>query len=232
MRLVYSIVLALSTASAGLLAAQPSAIDVALEREAWGEAVRLLDSALAVSPTDAARLAQRARAKRELGQLDAALDDANRAIALDSTRAASYAGRAATHLRRDEPAAALRDVRSARRLGLSHPELDLMQGIALVDSDSGAAALPFLGRYVAAVPGQPAAWYYRARAAGMAGDDANAERFATEAITRRMPGAAAYRVRALARARRGDLSGACADAKEAGTRGDAETAARGAGFCP
>lgn len=216
---------------ASALGAQPDPIDRALEREAWADAVKLLDSAIAVTPTSAARFAQRARAKRELGQLDASLADATRAIALDSTRAPSYAGRAATHLRREAPALALRDVRTARRLGLAHPELDLMEGIALVDQDSGAAARPFLARYVSAVPGQAAAWYYRARAAGLAGDDAEAERFAGEAIARGMPGPGAYRVRALARSRRGDVAGACADAKEAGARGDADAAAR-AQACP
>ena len=68
---------------------QPTAIDRALAAGQWRDAVRLLDSALTVTPRDAARLQQRGRALRELEQFEKALADYTRAIAVDRRFAAA-----------------------------------------------------------------------------------------------------------------------------------------------
>ena len=69
-----------------------TAIDRALAASQWRDAVRLLDSALSVTPRDATRLQQRGRAHRELAQFDKALTDYTLALAVDRRFAAAYAG--------------------------------------------------------------------------------------------------------------------------------------------
>ena len=95
------------------MAAQSAPIDRALASGQWREALRLLDSALTVTPRDASRLQQRGRAYRELEQFDKALADYTQAIVLDRRFATAYGGRAIVQQRLGNAAASFADIDSA-----------------------------------------------------------------------------------------------------------------------
>jgi len=204
---------------------QPSAIDRALAAGQWRDAVRLLDSALTVTPRDAARLQQRGRALRELEQFEKALADYTRAIAVDRRFAAAYAGRAIVQQRLGNGKASFADIDSARALGMNDPQLDLVEGIGYMMNDDAAKAWARFDQYVRAVPDAAQGWFLRGRASGMAGREVEAEKDFTAAIERRMAGPEAYTLRAMTRAKLGNTAGACADLAEAAKRGDTAAAA-------
>lgn len=208
-----------------------SAIDRALAASQWREAVRLLDSALAVTPRDATRLQQRGRAHRELEEFSKALTDYTQAIAVDRRFAAAYGGRAIVHQRMGNGNAAFADIDSARALGMNDPQLDLVEGIGYMMNDDGAKAWTRFDKYVRAVPSAAQGWFLRGRAAGMAGREADAEKDFTAAIDRRMAGPEVYSLRAMARVALGNTAGACADLAEAAKLGDKAAAATVAKNC-
>ncbi len=213
-------VLSLIGASPAPLTAQPSPIDRALGAANWTEAVRLLDSALSAAPRDAVRYQQRGRALRELQQFDRSLADYTKAIAIDRKLAAAYAGRAVVHQQQGHIASSLADIDSARALGMTDPQIDLVEGMARMLSDDGAKAWTLFDRYVKANPTASQGWYLRGRAAGMAGRDADAAKDFSAAIERGMTGAEIYRLRGMSRANSGDVRGACGDFAAAAKLGD------------
>ncbi|WP_373067357.1 tetratricopeptide repeat protein [Gemmatimonas sp.] len=204
---------------------QPSPIDRALAAGQWHEAVRMLDSALANIPRDAARLQQRGRAHRELEEFEQALADYTQAISEDRRFAAAYAGRAIVHQRLGNAKASFADIDSARALGMKDPQLDLVEGMGHMMSNDGAKAWEHFDAYVRALPDAAQGWLLRGRAAGMTGRGADAERDFTAAIQRRMTGPEVYTLRAIARAALGNTAGACADLAEAVKLGDKSAAA-------
>ena len=197
-----------------------TAIDRALATSQWRDAVRLLDSALTVTPRDATRLQQRGRAHRELAQFDKALADYTLALAVDRRFAAAYGGRAIVQQRLGNINAAFADVDSARALGMNDPQLDLVEGISHLMNDDGAKAWARFNTYVRAVPDAAQGWMLRGRAAGILGRNADAEQDFTAAIERRMPGPEVYTLRAMARVALRNTAAACADLTEAANRGD------------
>ena len=202
-----------------------TAIDRALAAGQWRDALRMLDSALTVTPRDATRLQQRGRAHRELEQFDKALADYTQAIAIDRRFAAAYGGRAIVQQRLGNGKASFADIDTARTLGLNDPQLDLVEGIGYMMTEDGAKAWARFDKYVRAVPDAAQGWFLRGRAAGMLGREADAEKDFTAAIERRMPGPEAHTLRAMARASQGNTAGACADLAEAAKRGDKAAAA-------
>ncbi len=225
---VLTVCLALSPRPA---AAQSSPIDRALASSNWRDAVRLLDSALTVTPRDAVRLQQRGRAYRELEQFDKALADYTLAIAADRRFAAAYAGRAIVQQRLGNGKASFADIDSARALGMNDPQLDLVEGIGHMMNDDGAKAWARFDKYVRAVPDAAQGWFLRGRAAGMVGREADAEKDFTAAIDRRMAGPEVYTLRAMARVALGNTAGACADLAEAAKLGDKAAASTVAKNC-
>ena len=197
-----------------------TAIDRALATSQWRDAVRLLDSALTVTPRDATRLQQRGRAHRELAQFDKALADYTMALAVDRRFAAAYGGRAIVQQRLGNINAAFADVDSARALGMNDPQLDLVEGISHLMNDDGAKAWARFNTYVRAVPDAAQGWMLRGRAAGILGRNADAEQDFMAAIERRMPGPEVYTLRAMARVALRNTAAACADLTEAANRGD------------
>lgn len=233
-RLVARAALLLSVAGTGAarpVTAQPSPVDRALGAGNWTEAVRLLDGAIAASPRDAVRYQQRGRALRELQQFDRSLADYTKAIAINPKLATAYAGRAVVHQQQNHVAASIADVDSARRLGMTDPQIDLVEGMARMLSDDGAKAWALFDRYVKATPSAAQGWYLRGRAAGMIGRDADAVKDFTAAIERRMTGADIYKFRAMARANSGDVKGACVDFSRASQLGDADATSMMARSC-
>jgi tetratricopeptide (TPR) repeat protein len=214
-----------------LAVSQSSPIDRALAAGQWRDAVRLLDSALTVTPRDAVRLQQRGRAYRELEQFEKALADYTQAIAADRRFAAAYAGRAIVHQRLGSGKASFADIDSARALGMSDPQLDLVEGIGFMMNDDGAKAWARFDKYVRAVPDAAQGWFLRGRAAGMVGREADAEKDFTAAIDRRMVGPEVYTLRAMARVALGNTAGACADLTEAAKLGDKAASATVAKNC-
>lgn len=208
-----------------------TAIDRALAASQWREAVRLLDSALIVTPRDATRLQQRGRAHRELEEFTQALADYTQAIAVDRRFAAAYGGRAIVQQRMGNGNAAFADIDSARALGMNDPQLDLVEGIGHMMNDDGAKAWARFDKYVRAVPDAAQGWFLRGRAAGMAGREADAEKDFTAAIDRRMAGPEVYTLRAMARVALGNTTGACADLTEAARLGDKAASATVAKNC-
>lgn len=208
-----------------------TAIDRALAASQWREAVRLLDSALIVTPRDATRLQQRGRAHRELEEFTQALADYTQAIAVDRRFAAAYGGRAIVQQRMGNGNAAFADIDSARSLGMNDPQLDLVEGIGHMMNDDGAKAWARFDKYVRAVPDAAQGWFLRGRAAGMAGREADAEKDFTAAIDRRMAGPEVYSLRAMARVALGNTVGACADLTEAARLGDKAASATVAKNC-
>lgn len=222
---------AMTAASPRPAVSQSSPIDRALAASQWREAVRLLDSALTVTPRDATRLQQRGRAHRELEEFDQALADYTKAIAVDRRFAAAYGGRAIVQQRLGNAKAAFADIDSARALGMNDPQLDLVEGIGYMMNDDGAKAWARFDKYVRAVPDAAQGWFLRGRAAGMAGREADAEKDFTAAIDRRMAGPEVYSLRAMARVALGNTAGACADLSEAAKLGDKAAAATVAKNC-
>ncbi len=212
-------------------AAQTTPIDRALGAGRWREAVRLLDSALTVTPRDATRLQQRGRAYRELEQFDRALADYTQAIVINRRFAAAYGGRAIVHQRLGNNRASFADIDSARALGMNDPQLDLVEGIGHMINNDGAKAWARFDRYVRAVPDAAQGWFLRGRAAGMSGRHAEAEKDLTAAIERRMAGPEAYTLRAIARMALGNAAGACADLTAAAKLGDKSATAAAAKNC-
>lgn len=206
-------------------------IDRALAAGQWRDALRLLDSAIALRPRDAALLQQRGRAHRELEQFDRALADYTQAIALDRRFAAAYGGRAIVQQRLGNSNASFADIDSARALGMNDPQLDLVEGIAHMMNEDGAKAWTRFDRYVRAVPDAAQGWFLRGRAAGMSGREADAERDFTAAIARNIAGPEVYTLRALSRVSLGNTAGACADLTEAAKRGDKAAAGAVAKNC-
>jgi predicted Zn-dependent protease len=221
-RVAVLFVLCLLLASRG--SAQASRIAAALDGERWADALALIDSALAATPRVAALHAQRGRTLRELDRLPDAQAAYDNAIAFDSTFGAAWAGRATVRIRLGQPRAALEDLARARQLGFVPPQLDLLEGMALVDATRVVDAVRPLERYTRAVRGDPAGWYFLGVALGSAGRHADAAVAFTASIEAGLPGPRAYAGRALARVNAGDEAGACADARIAVERGDARLA--------
>ena len=212
-------------------APQPAPIDRALAAGQWREAVRLLDSALADTPRDAIRLQQRGRAHREVEEFDQALADYTQAIVVDRRFAAAYAGRAIVHQRLGNGKASFADIDSARALGMSDPQLDLVEGMGYMMNDDGAKAWARFDKYVRAVPDAAQGWFLRGRAAGMSDRHADAEKDFTAAIERRMTGPEVYTLRAMARVALDNTVGACADLAVAAKLGDKAATATVAKNC-
>ena len=229
--LVTALVVATARPALAQSAPPPSAIDRALAAGQWREAVRMLDSALAKTPRDATRLQQRGRAHRELEEFDQALADYTQAIAVDRRFAAAYGGRAIVHQRLGHDKASFADIDSARALGMSDPQLDLVEGIGYMMRDDGAKAWSRFDKYVRAVPDAAQGWFLRGRAASMSGRHADAEKDFTAAIERQMAGPDAYTLRAIARVALGNTAGACADLTAATKLGDTAAAAAFAKNC-
>jgi len=208
-----------------------TAIDRALAAGQWRDAVRMLDSALTVTPRDATRLQQRGRAHRELEQFEKALADYTQAITIDRRFAAAYGGRAIVQQRLGNGKASFADIDSARALGMNDPQLDLVEGLGYMMNEDGPKAWTRFDKYVRAVPDAAQGWFLRGRAAGMSGRGAEAEKDFTAAIERRMTGPEVYTLRALTRAALGNTAGACADLTEAGKLGDKAAAAAVAKNC-
>ncbi len=204
--------------------AQASRIGAALDGERWAEALALLDSAVGASPRVAALHAQRGRALRELDRLADAEAAYAHAIALDSTFGPGWAGRATVRIRMGQPRTALDDLARARRLGFAPPQLELLEGMALIDATRVADAVAPLERYTGAAPTDPAGWYFLGIALGSAGRHADALVAFTSSIDAGLPGPRAYAGRARARLNTGDEAGACADGRVAAERGDARAA--------
>ncbi|WP_411281566.1 tetratricopeptide repeat protein [Gemmatimonas sp.] len=210
---------------------QPTPIDRALAAGLWREAVRMLDSALAKAPRDATSLQQRGRAHRELEEFEQALADYTQALAVDRRFAAAYGGRAIVHQRVGNGKAAFADIDSARALGMSDPQLDLVEGIGYMMNDDGAKAWARFDKYVRAVPDAAQGWFLRGRAAGMSGRTDDAEKDFTAAIERRMAGPEVYTLRAMARVALKNTAGACADLAQAAKLGDKAAATTAAKNC-
>ncbi len=121
--------------------------------------------------------------------------------------------------------ASLADIANARRLGMTDPQIDLVEGMARLLGDEGTKAWTLFDRYVKANPTAAQGWYLRGRAAGMAGRDAEAAKDFSAAIERGMTGADIFRLRGMARANSGDVKGGCADFAEAAKLGDRDAAA-------
>lgn len=223
MHLLLSLVL-LSCATARLSAQGTGirAADQALAAEDWAAAVQALTPAIEANPTALGLLQQRGRAHRELGRYAEALADYDRIVRADPAFAPAYAGRAAVRFQMREPEAALPDIARARELGLDDPQLDLLEGMALITSGRGRDAIAPLDRAVKAAPTVAPAWYFRGLARSAAGDDTGAIADFTEAIKLEMPGAEPYAYRAQSRLRAGDRKGACRDITVAAERGDAK----------
>ena len=211
--------------------AQTSRINAALDGERWAEALGLIDAAVGVTPRAAKLHAQRGRALRELDRLPEAESAYASAIGFDSTFGPAWAGRATVRIRLGQPRAALEDLTRARRLGFAPPQLDLLEGMALVDATRVVDAVTKLERYTRAVRADPAGWYFLGIALGSSGRHSDAAMAFTSAIEAGLPGPRAYAGRALARLNSGDEAGACADGRMAAERGDARAAETVARAC-
>ena len=122
----------------------------------------VLTAAVKLQPEDPERLVDRAAVLAERGLYGGAVDDLDRAIALDPGRADSYAFRASAHRFLDDLGRAEADAEGALALDGNHPEALLERGIIrrLGGDDEGARSDWI--RLLARAPGPPAAASARA----------------------------------------------------------------------
>jgi eukaryotic-like serine/threonine-protein kinase len=125
----------------------------AYRRGRYRDAVVAFSVCVGRAPALAACPFNRALAFERLNEVDAALADYNRALALDTTLAAAYLNRGLLHLRRKEPAAAESDLQAALRAGAD--PVAVQYNLALVQQERGnrAAALDSIGRALRLDPG-------------------------------------------------------------------------------
>lgn len=205
--------------------------DAALEAGNAAAALEAFDAALRDRPDDPGLLRRRGRALREQGRLDEALAAYSRAIEVDSTLGAAFAGRAYTrHLLR-QPDSAWSDVTRARALGFADPSLALIAGLALGGLERYAESETELDAFVAAVPDVPDGWFLRGGARARQGKLIEALRDFERAEATGMTDPRLYIERAGVQARIGNREAACADLRRAADTGHAGARAEAARLC-
>lgn len=231
------LLVALSLAPTGIARAQATAEalaargDSALDRNDPAAALAAFDAALRQRPDEPTLLQRRGRALRELGKLDDALAAYDRAIAADSGFGPAYAGRAYTRLLLGDLDETLRDVARARAVGLEDPQLALIAGMALVRLGRLAESETELDTFVAAVPGVPDGWYFRAIARARQGKESDALPDLDRAEAAGMSDPRLYAFRAEVQVGLGNRDAACTDLRRAVDAGYVEARTRLAELC-
>ena len=196
--------------------------DSALGRGDAAAAAEAFAAALRLRPNEPSLLQRLGRALRDLGKLTEALERYEQAIAADSAFAPAYAGRAFTrHLLQDSQGA-LTDVAHARALGMADPQLALIAGMALGREGRFAESERELDAFVAAVPDEPAGWYFRGLGLGQQGKHAAALEDFNRAEQAGMTVPQLYMDRGIAHGQLGHQTAACADLRRAADGGIAE----------
>jgi tetratricopeptide (TPR) repeat protein len=193
-------------------------------------ALEAFDAALRERPDDPELLRRRGRALREQGRLDAALAAYSRAIAVDSTEGAAYAGRAFTRHLLGQPDSAWLDVNRARP-GIHRSGAGTDRGRAAGGMQRYAESEVELDAFIAAVPDVPDGWFFRGVVRARQGKVVDALRDLERAEATGMTGPNLYVERAGVQGRIGNREAACADLRRAADAGHAGAKAEVARIC-
>jgi len=205
--------------------------DAALSRGDPAAALEAFDAALRERPDDPMLLQRRGRALRDQGRLDEAFAAYSRAIAVDSTLGAAYAGRAYTRYLLHQPDSAMQDVTRARAVGFADPALALIAGVTLGDLQRWAESEAELDVFVAAVPDPPDGWFFRGLVRARLGKFVDALGDLERAEAAGMTDPRLFVERAGVQGRIGNREAACADLRRAADAGHPRAQAEVARLC-
>jgi tetratricopeptide (TPR) repeat protein len=161
-------------------------------------AVADFNRALALAPSEAGILTNRARARLALGEVDAALADFGAAIERDRRAAPAFCWRGWIRLQNGDGPGALEDLDAAAALAPGDFDTRLFRGIARRKTGRAEEAPEEFAAAAAVYPGEAAVYFVRAFDKAMAGDHAGARADARLAAGLADPGSTiARRARSL-----------------------------------
>ena len=143
-----------------------------------------LDGAIQQQPDNTGLLARRAALRLAAGQPVAALNDVNRALAVDDQDGDLYFLQARTYRALGRLSQALIAARAAADKGFNSPELPLLEGETRLAARQYEAALTSLDRTLRLDPDQPAALFYKGLAYAATQDTAQALDYLRAALAR------------------------------------------------
>ncbi|WP_375415978.1 tetratricopeptide repeat protein [uncultured Hymenobacter sp.] len=184
-RLALLLLLALGACQPGGPAGPPDTlVDLATVQSGPRVQADELNGAIGRQPQNSALLARRASLRLDAGQPTAALEDVNRALALDDTDGDLYFLKARSLRALSRLDGALAAARQAAEHGFGGPELPLLEGETHLAAHHYAQALTYLDRALRLDPDQPAALFYKGLAYAASADTLQAFDYLRAALAR------------------------------------------------